>query len=105
MAARDGISENRIQCMPEAAQPAATQTDYISHDALFKELIRTFFQEFVELFLPQAAAYLDFTNEAVFLEQEILPDLVLGDKHIVDLLARVKIKGVHTAEFSYCSSC
>ena len=31
----------------------------IDHDRLFKELLQTFFWEFVEAFLPEVAAYLD----------------------------------------------
>jgi hypothetical protein len=31
----------------------------MDHDRLFKELLGTFFTEFVELFLPDVAVYLD----------------------------------------------
>ena len=31
----------------------------MDHDSAFKELLSTFFVEFVELFLPDVAAYLD----------------------------------------------
>jgi|GEM_PF-2466122 hypothetical protein len=31
----------------------------IDHDRLFKELLSTFFVEFVDLFFPEMAAYLD----------------------------------------------
>ena len=34
-------------------------TNNIDHDRLFKELISTFFVEFIELFFPQLMDYLD----------------------------------------------
>ncbi|BCU13831.1 hypothetical protein OA58_10930 [Microcystis aeruginosa NIES-88] len=34
-------------------------TNNIDHDRLFKELISTFFVEFIELFFPQVMDYLD----------------------------------------------
>ncbi len=34
-------------------------TNNIDHDRLFKELISTFFVEFIELFFPQLIDYLD----------------------------------------------
>ncbi len=34
-------------------------TNNIDHDRLFKELISTFFIEFIELFFPQLMDYLD----------------------------------------------
>jgi hypothetical protein len=41
----------------------------IDHDRLFKELISTFFVEFLELFLPQVARLID-RHSVVFLPQE-----------------------------------
>jgi hypothetical protein len=37
----------------------------IDHDELFKKLLTTFFVEFIELFLPELAAYLDRDSIAV----------------------------------------
>ena len=36
----------------------------IKHDQLFKELLTTFFGDFVDVFVPDAAAYLDKTHFA-----------------------------------------
>jgi hypothetical protein len=33
-----------------------------SHDQLFKDLLRAFFREFIELFFPDVAARLDFST-------------------------------------------
>ena len=64
----------------------------IDHDALFKKLLLTFFVEFVLVFLPDVAAQIDFDTIA-FQPQEILPDLADGEKHLVDLLVKVKLRG------------
>lgn len=61
----------------------------IDHDRLFKELISTFFLEFIELFLPDIARYID-SNSLQFLPEEILTDVTAGEKKIVDLLVKVK---------------
>ncbi|ADU29430.1 hypothetical protein Bcell_1165 [Evansella cellulosilytica DSM 2522] len=62
------------------------------HDRLFKELISTFFEEFIMLFFPEAFEHLDFENLR-FLSQELFTDVTEGDKHVVDLLVETKLKG------------
>lgn len=46
----------------------------IDHDRLFKELLTTFFVEFLELFLPQVAKVID-RDSVSFLPQEYFADL------------------------------
>jgi Domain of unknown function (DUF4351)/Putative transposase, YhgA-like len=70
-------------------QNAATMID---HDQLFKELLSTFFVEFLELFFPQIAALID-PDSVSFLPQEYFADLTVGESKIVDLLAQVKLAG------------
>jgi hypothetical protein len=64
----------------------------IDHDRLFKELISTFFIEFIELFFPQVLKYLD-TNSVTLLDKELFTDVTTGDKHEADLVAKVKFLG------------
>ncbi len=64
----------------------------IDHDQLFKELLTTFFVEFLELFLPQVAAAIE-PNSVVFLPQEYFADLTAGEAKIIDLLAQVRLAG------------
>jgi hypothetical protein len=45
-------------------------TNNIDHDRLFKELISTFFVEFIELFFPQLMDYLD-RDSVTFLDKEV----------------------------------
>ena len=61
----------------------------IDHDQNFKELISTFFLEFLELFLPEMASTID-PDSIKFLPQEYFADLVGGDEKIIDLLVEVK---------------
>jgi hypothetical protein len=62
------------------------------HDRLFKELISTFFIEFLELFLPEVASTID-RNSIRFLPQEYFADLTTGEDKIIDLLVEVNQAG------------
>jgi hypothetical protein len=61
----------------------------VAYDALFKELLRSFFREFMERFFPEEAARLDF-SQVTFLEQEMATDLGSGHQRTLDLIARAK---------------
>ena len=64
----------------------------IDHDRIFKELIKTFFLEFVELFLPDV--YADLDRETIeFLDKEVFTDVTSGEKHEVDLIAKARFRG------------
>ena len=64
----------------------------MDHDRLFKELLSTFFLEFLQLFLPQVAAQIE-PASIHFLPQEYFADLTAGEKQIIDLLAEVRLAG------------
>jgi len=64
----------------------------IDHDRLFKELIGTFFVEFIELFFPQVMTYIE-TESVTLLDKEIFTDVTEGEKHETDLIAQVKFQG------------
>ncbi len=64
----------------------------MDHDRLFKELLTSFFVEFVALFLPDVAAYLD-PDSLEFLDKEVFTDVTAGDKHVVDLLVKARFRG------------
>ncbi len=63
----------------------------IDHDRLFKELLTTFFVEFIELFLPEVAAYLNPTS-LVPLDKEIFTDVTAGDKFETDIVMQAQFK-------------
>ena len=63
------------------------------HDRLFKELIGTFFVEFLELFVPEVRAYVE-TGSIEFLDKEIFIDVTSGERLEPDLVAKVRFKGL-----------
>lgn len=71
------------------------KSEAIDHDRLFKELLTTFFAEFIELFLPDVSAYLDRDN-LEFLDKEVFTDVTSGEKHEVDIIARAMFRGQPT---------
>ncbi|MED0686414.1 Rpn family recombination-promoting nuclease/putative transposase [Anoxybacillus ayderensis] len=78
----------------------------IDHDRLFKELIQTFFEEFIALFFPAMHEHIDFQHLS-FLSEELFTDVTAGEKYRVDLLVETKLKGedglviVHIENQSY----
>jgi Domain of unknown function (DUF4351)/Putative transposase, YhgA-like len=64
----------------------------IDHDRLFKELLTTFFVEFLELFLPEVLAYLEL-DSIQFLDKEVFTDVTAGERYEADLIVKVKFRG------------
>lgn len=64
----------------------------IDHDRLFKELLSTFFIDFVDLLLPDVAAFVD-RDSVQFLDKEIFTDVTSGERHEADLIVKVRFKG------------
>ena len=67
----------------------------IDHDRLFKELLTTFFVEFLELFCPEVPAYLD-ADSVVFLDKELFTDVTSGERYEADFVARARFRGQDT---------
>lgn len=63
----------------------------IDHDRLFKELISTFFVEFLELFIPEILTYLD-RDSIIFLDKEIFTDITAGERYEADLIVKAKFR-------------
>jgi len=64
----------------------------IDHDRLFKELLTTFFAEFLELFFPKLAKGLDH-DSLEFLTQEHFANLLDGGEYYADIVAKARFKG------------
>ena len=62
------------------------------HDRLFKELLSTFFLDFLEVFCPELAKYLDH-GSLEFLDKEVFTDVTHGERHEVDLVAKARFRG------------
>ena len=63
----------------------------IDHDQIFKVLIRSFFKDFMTLFLPEEAKLIDF-RKVTFLEQEEFTDFPKDRKKIMDLVIKAGLK-------------
>ncbi|MFA9560127.1 Rpn family recombination-promoting nuclease/putative transposase [Evansella sp. AB-rgal1] len=63
----------------------------LDHDRLFKELIETFFEEFIHLFFPNVYEHLDFQTLR-FLSEELFTDVTEGEKFRLDLVVETKVK-------------
>ena len=63
----------------------------IDHDRLFKELLSTFFVEFLDLFLPQVVSQID-RDSIQILPQEVFTDVTSGEKKEIDLLAQCRFQ-------------
>lgn len=64
--------------MPHAQLVMEKSPLYTRHDHLFKELIQTFFEEFLESFFPKIHPLINF-QEISFLSEEVFTDLLEGD--------------------------
>ena len=63
----------------------------IDHDQIFKQLIEAFFREFIELFCPVEAKWIDF-SQVEFLREEHFTDVTRGHRRRLDLVAKVGLK-------------
>ncbi|MGF1567671.1 MAG: DUF4351 domain-containing protein [Nodosilinea sp.] len=63
----------------------------IDHDRLFKELLTTFFLEFIQLFLPDVLTYLD-PDSLIFLDKEVFTDVTAGQRYEADLLVQARFQ-------------
>ncbi len=81
--------------MTQQPTPITDADATIDHDRLFKTLLTTFFVDFVALFLPEVSARME-PDSLEFLSQEIFTDIHSGEKHIVDVLVKVRLQGEET---------
>lgn len=78
--------------MPLASLVKESPTEYIRHDQLFKELIYTFFKEFLEAFFPDVHQMVDF--QAIKpLSEEVFTDLIEGETRRLDIVVEANLKG------------
>ena len=68
---------------------------YIHHDQLFKQLLHTFFTEFLEVFFPEVHEHIDFSMLKP-LSEEMFTDLIEGESRRADMIIETKLKGQET---------
>ena len=64
---------------------------YTKHDQLHKELIHTFFKEFLEIFFPEAHDQLDFRTIKP-ISEEVYTDIVEGETRRLDIVVETKLR-------------
>ena len=69
--------------------------NYLNHDRLFKELLSTFFLEFLDLFFPTLAAEID-SNYLEFLDKEIFTDVTSGERYETDIIVKTRLGSQET---------
>jgi hypothetical protein len=67
----------------------------IDHDRLFKELLTTFFVDFLKLFAPDVVAFLDI-DSIEFLDKEIFTDVTAGERYEADVIVKARFRGRDT---------
>ncbi|HEY4599785.1 MAG TPA: Rpn family recombination-promoting nuclease/putative transposase [Cerasibacillus sp.] len=92
------LRERKVSIYSQAINPPLTlirekerRQTYTRHDQLFKELIHTFFQEFLEVFFPDIHEAIDF-HTITPLSEEVHTDLIEGDTRRLDIVVQVKLK-------------
>jgi len=63
----------------------------MDHDRLFKELLTTYFFEFLDLFFPDLIQYLN-RDSIEFLDKEVFTDVTEGERREVDLVVKVSFR-------------
>ena len=64
----------------------------MDHDRPFKELLSTFFVEFLDLFLPEIGAALDRSIAVISMDKELFTDVTHGETHEVDVLMKARFQ-------------
>lgn len=78
--------------LPQLMKEKSPVSAYTGHDQLYKELIRTFFQEFLEAFFPEVHAHLDFQSIKP-ISEEVYTDVLKGETRRLDIVIETTIKG------------
>lgn len=64
---------------------------YMKHDQLYKELINTFFKEFLEAFFPDVHEHLDFQTIKP-ISEEVYTDILKGENRRLDIVVETKLR-------------
>jgi hypothetical protein len=67
----------------------------IDHDRLFKELLTTFFVEFLELFFPEVVGYIE-RDSLEFLDKELFSDVTSGERYEADIIVKTRFQEQET---------
>lgn len=80
-----------MAALPELIKENPPEQTYTKHDQLYKELISTFFKEFLIAFFPEVHEHLDF--QAIKpISEEVYTNLIEGETRRLDIVAETKLK-------------
>lgn len=80
-----------MAALPLLIKEKPPESAYTKHDQLYKELINTFFQEFLEAFFPEIHESLDF-QQIKPLSEEVYTNLLDGDVRWLDIVIETTLK-------------
>ncbi|WP_240510249.1 hypothetical protein [Virgibacillus profundi] len=95
-----------MAAMPILIKEDSSKSTYTGHDQLSKELINTFFKEFLEAFFPDVHDNLDF-HSIKPLSEEVYTNVLKGKNRRLDIVIETTLKGtdviviVHVEPQSY----
>jgi len=81
-----------MAAMPLLIKEDSPQPTYTKHDQLFKELINTFFEEFLEAFFPDVHDNIDF-HAIKPLSEEVYTNVLKGSTRRLDIVVETTLKG------------
>ena len=82
--------------MPQLIKETTPTSAYTKHDQLHKELIGTFFQEFLDAFFPEVHDSIDF-HTIKPLSEEVYTNMLQGNTRRMDIVIETKLKGTNVA--------
>lgn len=82
--------------MPQLIKETTPTSAYTKHDQLHKELIGTFFQEFLDAFFPEVHDSIDF-HTIKPLSEEMYTNMLQGNTRRMDIVIETKLKGTNVA--------
>ncbi|WP_440897080.1 Rpn family recombination-promoting nuclease/putative transposase [Amphibacillus sp. Q70] len=80
-----------MAAMPLLIKETPPESTHIKHDQLYKELIHTFFREFLEAFFPDVHENINFQRMKP-LSEEVFTNLLDGDTRRLDIVIETTLK-------------
>jgi len=80
-----------MAAMPLLIKETPPESPHIKHDQLYKELISTFFQEFLDVFFPEVHKHINFQRIKP-LSEEVFTNLLDGDARRLDIVIETSLK-------------
>ncbi|WP_156857335.1 transposase [Oceanobacillus sp. AG] len=81
-----------MAALPQLIKEEPSKSTYTKHDQLYKDLIKTFFKEFLEAFFPDVYEGIDF-HAIKPLSEEVYTDVLQGETRRLDIVIETTLKG------------